>query len=113
MGAPQLPIPTLLWLDTTGLTPARDRPHLPKSLQRRGTKNLSPASKQRAHARALIAKRAGLSSTGLISYHFKSRDELIEQVVTTIISLMGQFMGQQPSTAGVLRPKTSRLSKSL
>src|SRR3989440_2177460 len=48
MGVPQLPIPTLLWLDTTQLTPARDRPHLPKSLQRRGTKNLSPASKQRA-----------------------------------------------------------------
>src|SRR6266699_6056228 len=31
MGVPQLPIPTLLWLDTTQLTPARDRPHLPKS----------------------------------------------------------------------------------
>ncbi len=44
---------------------------------------------------ALIAERAGLSSTGLISYHFKSRDELIEQVVTTIISVMGQFMAQR------------------
>ena len=56
---------------------------------------------------ALIAKRAGLSSTGLISYHFASKDDLIEQVVTTIISLMGQFMAQrmehQSSAAGALR----------
>ncbi len=61
-----------------------------------------------AHASfALIAKRAGLSSTGLISYHFASKDELIEQVVTTIISMMGQFMEQrmeqQPNAAGALR----------
>lgn len=51
---------------------------------------------------AQIAKRAGLSSTGLISYHFASKDELIEQVVTTIFGMIGQFMAQhmeQPSSA--------------
>ena len=55
---------------------------------------------------ALIAKRAGLSSTGLISYHFASKDELIEQVFTSIIGTMGQFMAQrmeqQHSAAGAL-----------
>jgi TetR/AcrR family transcriptional regulator, fatty acid metabolism regulator protein len=33
---------------------------------------------------AQIAKRAGLSSTGLISYHFAGKDELIESVVAEI-----------------------------
>lgn len=33
---------------------------------------------------ARIAKRAGLSSTGLISYHFASKRELDQEVVTTI-----------------------------
>jgi len=44
---------------------------------------------------ALIAKRAGLSSTGLISYHFADKEELIWQVVITINSAMGQFMAQR------------------
>ncbi len=35
---------------------------------------------------AQIAKRAGLSSTGLISYHFHSKDELIEQVVAEVVA---------------------------
>ncbi|HUA04134.1 MAG TPA: TetR family transcriptional regulator [Solirubrobacteraceae bacterium] len=35
---------------------------------------------------AQIAKRAGLSSTGLISYHFQSKDELIEQVVAEVVA---------------------------
>jgi AcrR family transcriptional regulator len=35
---------------------------------------------------AQIAKRAGLSSTGLISYHFDSKDELIEQVVAEVVA---------------------------
>jgi AcrR family transcriptional regulator len=62
------------------------------------------------HARASfaqIAKRAGLSSTGLISYHFADKDELIEQVVVTIYSAMAQFMAQrmegQSSASGALR----------
>lgn len=61
-----------------------------------------------AHASfAQIAKRAGLSSTGLISYHFASKDELIEQVVSTIFHMIGQFMArrmeQQSSATQALR----------
>ena len=56
---------------------------------------------------AQIAKRAGLSSTGLISYHFDSKGALIEQVVTNIVGMMGHFMAprmaQQSSAAGALR----------
>ena len=56
---------------------------------------------------AQIAKRAGLSSTGLISYHFASKDELIEQVVTTIFRMIGEFMAermaQPPSASEALR----------
>lgn len=51
---------------------------------------------------AQIAKRAGLSSTGLISYHFAGKDELIAQVVTAVYTTMTQFMRQrmeQQSTA--------------
>src|SRR5262245_19609636 len=33
---------------------------------------------------ARIAARGGLSSTGLISYHFASKEELLQQVVTSI-----------------------------
>ena len=35
---------------------------------------------------AQIAKRAGLSSTGLISYHFHSKDDLIEQVIAELVA---------------------------
>lgn len=51
---------------------------------------------------ALIAKRAGLSSTGLISYHFASKDELIGEVISTIFTQIEEFMGQrlgQPANA--------------
>jgi AcrR family transcriptional regulator len=41
---------------------------------------------------AQIARRAGLSSTGLISYHFAGKDELIEQVVTDVLTSIGAFM---------------------
>jgi len=55
---------------------------------------------------ARIARRAGLSSTGLISYHFAAKDELIGQVVTETFSAIGQFMAERmrgPSTvAGAL-----------
>jgi AcrR family transcriptional regulator len=49
---------------------------------------------------AQIAKRAGLSSTGLISYHFTSKDELIGEVVKTVVSDMGRFMREHMQTAG-------------
>jgi TetR/AcrR family fatty acid metabolism transcriptional regulator len=41
---------------------------------------------------AQIAKRAGLSSTGLISYHFAAKDELMEQVVAEIAAGGQAFM---------------------
>ncbi len=40
---------------------------------------------------AQIARRAGIT-TGLISYHFSGKDELIEQVVTTIYMAGTEFM---------------------
>lgn len=51
---------------------------------------------------ARIAKRAGLSSTGLISYHFDSRDDLIGQVVGEIVGAIGAFMAERMS--GVCGP---------
>jgi AcrR family transcriptional regulator len=44
---------------------------------------------------AQIARRAGLSSTGLISYHFDGRDELISEVVTGILTNLGAHMEQR------------------
>lgn len=44
---------------------------------------------------AQIAKRAGLSSTGLISYHFSSRRELIDQLVTEIVTAIGAHMSRR------------------
>lgn len=41
---------------------------------------------------ARIARRAGLSSTGLISYHFASKDELIAQVVDEVVNAGQAFM---------------------
>ncbi|MDR2983725.1 MAG: TetR family transcriptional regulator [Nocardiopsaceae bacterium] len=54
---------------------------------------------------AQIAKRAGLSSTGLISYHFGTRDELIEQVVSEIITAIGAHMTER--LAGVTSANTA------
>ena len=61
-----------------------------------------------AHASfAKIAKRAGLSSTGLISYHFASKRELVEQVVTRVYSQLREFMTErldgQPTATAALR----------
>ena len=44
---------------------------------------------------ARIAERAGLSSTGLISYHFASRTELMEQVAHRVIAEITAFMGDR------------------
>lgn len=44
---------------------------------------------------AQIAKRAGLSSTGLISYHFANRDELIEQAAAQIVGAITAFMTER------------------
>ena len=49
---------------------------------------------------ARITERAGLSSTGLISYHFASRDELIGEVVAKVIGDIGAFMARRMAGAG-------------
>ena len=54
---------------------------------------------------ARIARQAGLSSTGLISYHFAGRDELIGEVVATVIGDIGTFMTQR--MAGVSGPSAA------
>jgi AcrR family transcriptional regulator len=48
---------------------------------------------------ARIAERAGLSSTGLISYHFANRGELMEQVVERVIGAITEFMGARMTGA--------------
>jgi AcrR family transcriptional regulator len=54
---------------------------------------------------ARIARQAGLSSTGLISYHFAGRDELIGEVVATVIGDIGAFMTHR--MAGVSGPSAA------
>ncbi|MEV6769362.1 TetR/AcrR family transcriptional regulator [Nocardia sp. NPDC051030] len=56
---------------------------------------------------AKIAKQAGLSSTGMISYHFKGKDDLIREVVAefmrlTAVHLTGK-MDAETTMAGRLR----------
>lgn len=48
---------------------------------------------------AQIAKRAGLSSTGLISYHFAGKDELIREVVGAILADISAFMAHRMAAA--------------
>ena len=50
----------------------------------------------------VIAERAGLSSTGLISYHFAGRDELIDEVGRTILEHFTEFVLAE--TKGVEEP---------
>ena len=56
---------------------------------------------------AEIAKRAGLSSKGLISYHFASKEELVERIVLEVYSELRAFMTErldaQPTAAATLR----------
>ncbi len=48
---------------------------------------------------ARIADRAGLSSTRLISYHFASKDELIEAVVRDVLGTMATYVGERIDAA--------------
>jgi AcrR family transcriptional regulator len=56
---------------------------------------------------ARIAKHAGLSSTGLISYHFAGKDELIAEVVAEVYAAISGFVSErmqaQSSATGALR----------
>lgn len=47
---------------------------------------------------AKIAKQAGLSSTGMISYHFRGKGDLIREVVTRIMGVSAQFIGAKLDT---------------
>ncbi|MEO6081907.1 MAG: TetR family transcriptional regulator [Umezawaea sp.] len=44
---------------------------------------------------AQIAKRAGLTSTGLISYHFAGKGDLLKQVVEQIYGEIGEFLTER------------------
>ncbi len=54
-----------------------------------------------------IAARAGLSSTGLISYHFAGKQELVDEVFKEILAVFGAFvlerMNREDTAAGELR----------
>lgn len=54
---------------------------------------------------AQIAKRAGLSSTGLISYHFHSKDDLIEQVVAEVVAAGQAYQTPRVDAADGAREK--------
>ena len=54
---------------------------------------------------ARIAERAGLSSTGLISYHFANRAELIAEVVNRVFGLISRYVGER--MAGQMDPPTA------
>src|ERR1700728_3975432 len=48
---------------------------------------------------ARIARRAGLSSTGLISYHFAGKSELMAQVANETFAAIGEHMAARMSGA--------------
>ena len=54
-----------------------------------------------------IATRAGLSSTGLISYHFKGKQELVDEVYAEVLRQYAEFvlghLDRSESAAGELR----------
>lgn len=54
---------------------------------------------------AQIVRRAGISSTGLIFYHFASKDELIEQVVAEVSSAGQEFMRPRIEAASGARAR--------
>ncbi|RKT82854.1 DNA-binding transcriptional regulator, AcrR family [Saccharopolyspora antimicrobica] len=50
-----------------------------------------------------IAKRAGLSSTGMISYHFKNKAELMRQVVADVYRTAEELVGARVVAADTAR----------
>jgi AcrR family transcriptional regulator len=54
---------------------------------------------------ARIAKRAGISSTRLISYHFDDKAELVRAVVRAVLAEASDYMGKRLRTA-TTRPET-------
>ncbi len=49
---------------------------------------------------ARIAERAGLSSTGMISYHFRGKDDLMDVVTTEVTSAASDYMEPRIQAAG-------------
>lgn len=54
---------------------------------------------------ARIAKRAGIKSTGIISYHFASKQDLDAEIVAHILGTMGEWMQQRMQAANT--PQTA------
>jgi AcrR family transcriptional regulator len=52
-----------------------------------------------------IAKRAGLSSTGMISYYFDGKDELDGEVIAAVLLRAGEFVGPRLAAAQTHRGK--------
>lgn len=52
---------------------------------------------------AAIARSAGLSSTGLISYHFAGKSDLMAQVAREVIAAIGQHMAARMAGTGTAR----------
>jgi AcrR family transcriptional regulator len=50
-----------------------------------------------------IAKRAGLSSTGMISYYFDGKDELDGEVIAAVLRTAGEFVGPRLAAAQTRR----------
>ena len=46
-----------------------------------------------------IARRAGLSSTGLISYHFTDKADLLDEVLAEVVREATSFMGPRITAA--------------
>lgn len=61
-----------------------------------------------------IAKHAGLSSTGMISYHFAGKDDLIREVVAETITVADGFIRpRMEATSGYLAQMRVRLASNL
>ncbi|MGX4733110.1 TetR family transcriptional regulator [Kitasatospora griseola] len=54
---------------------------------------------------ARIAKHAGLSSTGMISYHFKGKDDLLREVVAEVLRVSEAYMRPRIEAAVGPRPR--------
>src|ERR1700685_4680672 len=52
---------------------------------------------------ARIAKEAGLSSTGIISYNFAGKDDLMREVIAEVLQVAGAYV--QPRLDAVVGPR--------
>jgi AcrR family transcriptional regulator len=59
-----------------------------------------------------IARRAGLSSTGMISYYFDGKDELDGEVIAAVLRTAGEFVGPRLAAAQTHRERLSAYIRS-